>query len=297
MLFNTYTVTLNFNGINILLEVQRMDWVAPSLGSGLGNRLFQHAAAAGLAERWGKSLRFAIDRCTESPHGALGTVFRMYPHVPVIDSSGFYMEIKERPRGYYEFVDLGDAVPRGNIVLQGFRQSPGYFPKNPGGLTPNWDSALGPLVRNWIEKDAGLDPAEQARTVSIHIRLGDYLKLPHHQIDLGKYYGEALQRVKRGMRLHLFSDEPERCAAHFASFANAHGILFSVAKTRSDVESLYEMSLCLGGNITANSTFSWWGAWFAHEKGSPWATYPNNWGQGMPTPTHLIPEWGITVPV
>jgi len=276
-----------------------MDWVAPSLGSGLGNRLFQYAAARGLAERWGKQLRFLIGHCKESPHGPLATIFRLYPDVPLIDSSENYLEIKEQPRGYYDFVDVGDNPLQGNIVLQGFRQSPLYFPNNLGGLVPNWDSALGgPLVRSWIEKDAGLsDLAERQRTVSLHVRLGDYLKLPHHQVDLGRYYATCLQGLKRGQRLHLFSDEPERCATQFAGFANTHGIAFTVARGRSDVESLYEMSLCLGGNITANSTFSWWGAWFAHTNGSAWTTYPSNWGQGMPSPTDLFPEWGTVITV
>ena len=276
-----------------------MDWVAPSLGSGLGNRLFQHAAAAGLAERWGKPLRFLIEHCTESPHGPLATMFRLFPDVPLIESSGTYLEIKEPHRGYYDFVDLGDEGPVGPVVLQGFRQSPLYFPKNLGGLVPNWGTALGgPLVRNWIEKDAGLsDLAERKRTVSVHVRLGDYLKLAHHQVDLSKYYATALKKLKPGQRLHMFSDEPERCAAQFAVFANINGIVFTVAKVRSDVESLYEMSLCLGGNITANSTFSWWAAWFAHAAGSPWATYPNNWGKGMPVTTDLFPEWATVIAV
>jgi hypothetical protein len=275
-----------------------MDWVAPSLGSGLGNRLFQHAAAAGLSERSGKPLRFLIDRCGESPHGSLASLFRLYPDIPLIESSGSYVEIKEEPRGYYKFIDLGRG-PAGSVVIHGFRQSPLYFPKNLEALIPNWDFALGgPLVRTWIEKDAGLhEILDRFQTVSLHIRLGDYMKLPHHQVELSQYYRGALRGVKKGMRLHLFSDEPEHCAATFATFANANGITFTVAKVRSDVESLYEMSLCLGGNITANSTFSWWGAWFAHASGSPWATYPNNWGRGMPPPTDLFPEWATVISV
>jgi hypothetical protein len=276
-----------------------MDWVAPSLSSGLGNRLFQHAATLGIAERYNKKPCFLINRCTESPHGPLASIFRMFPSIPLIDTSDPYTEIKEPPRAYYEYIDVGDTPAKGNVVLHGFRQSPQYFPHNLGGLEPNWDSALGgPLVRSWIEKDAGLaSKGEQMNTVSIHVRLGDYLKLAHHQVDLGGYYGEALNRVKPGSRLHLFSDEPERCAMHFAGFANANGIRFTVARIRSDVESLYEMSLCRGGNITANSTFSWWGAWFAHTHGSPWATYPNKWGQGMPEPTDLFPEWATVLSV
>jgi hypothetical protein len=276
-----------------------MDWLAPSLGSGLGNRLFQYAAAAGLAEKWGKSLQFLIRRCTESPHGALATLFRMYPHVPLVDTEEPYTEFKEPPRAYYEFSPFSDTAPQGCVVIQGFRQSPMYFPKNLTLLQPDWDSALGgPLVRALIEKDAALStPEERVRTVSIHVRLGDYLKLPHHQVDLGGYYKQAFEKIQPGSRIHLFSDEPDRCTQQFAVYARAHEFVLTVAKPRSDVEALYEMSLCLGGNIVANSTFSWWGAWFAHASGSPWATFPNNWGRGMPKPTDLFPEWGTVLPV
>ena len=276
-----------------------MDWLAPSLGSGLGNRLFQHAAAAGLAEKWGKPLKFLISRCAESPHGPIATVFRMYPRVPLIDVSDAYVEFKEPPRGYYDYSPFSDTGPQGGVVLQGFRQSPLYFPKDLALLQPDWDSALGgSLVRTLIERDAGLaTPEERARTVSLHVRLGDYTKLAHHQVDLGGYYQRSLMKVRPGSRIHLFSDEPERCTQQFAAYARAHEFDFTVAKPRSDVEALYEMSLCLGGNIVANSTFSWWGAWFAHASGSPWATFPNNWGRGMPKPTDLFPEWATVLPV
>lgn len=278
-----------------------MTWLAPCLGSGLGNRLFQHAAAAGLAEKWNKQLCFLISRCRESPHGAIATIFRMFPDVPIVDFSESYLEFKEQPRGFYDYCPFGMNGPTEPVVLQGFRQSPLYFPTkdNHHMIIPNWDSALGGhLVRRLIEKDAGLDtPEKRTNTVSIHVRLGDYRVLSHHQIDLNKYYQTCLKKMKPGSRLHLFSDEPELCSHQFALYASQNGLSFTVAKPRSDVESLYEMSLCLGGNIVANSTFSWWGAWFAHESGSPWATFPDKWGNGMPDPTDLFPEWGTVVSV
>ena len=276
-----------------------MDWVSPCLTSGLGNRLFQHAAAAGAAEQWGRPLRFLAGRCTESPHGPLATVFRMFPNVPLIESDERYTEIKEGPRGYYMHVPVPREPPAGPVLIHGFRQSPLYFPKDLSTLKPDWDNALGgPIVRRMIEKEGGLDTEEERlRTVSIHVRLGDYLKLPHHQANLGPYYQQALQRVKPGMRLYVFSDEPDRCSNLFAGYCSSKGIRYTVAKVRSDVESLYEMSLCRGGNIVANSTFSWWAAWFAHQAGSPWATYPSNWGQGMPEPANLFPEWGTVLQV
>lgn len=275
-------------------------WVSPELTSGLGNRLFQYAAAAGLAETWARPVAFYLPELKACPHGSASTLFKMYPQVPLIESngSGIY-ELKEHPRRFYDYMPFGQP-PAMNypVVVRGFRQSPLYFPRDLSRLEPNWDSALGGAsMRRYIEGASQLaSEEEQARTVSLHVRLGDYRKLPHHQEDLALYYMRALEKVPAGSRLHLFSDEPELCSGTFAVACRARGLHFSQAAVRSDIESLYEMSLCRGGNICANSTFSWWGAWFAHAAGSPWATMPDKWGAGMPEPTDLFPEWADIIP-
>jgi len=263
-------------------------WVAPALTSGLGNRLFQLAAAAGAAEQWGCELVITLAACKESPHGALASIFRMFPKIRVIEDNGS-IEMKEPPRGFYMYMPVGPP-PSANCLISGFRQSPKYFPLR---FTPDWDSALGgPLLRKKVEQLAGLESmAERKRTYAIHVRLGDYRILPHHQVDLARYYEAALRRLPAGARLHVFSDEPNTCQRLFTSRE------VTMAVTASDVESLYEMSLCLGGTITANSTFSWWGAWFAHEAGAAWATYPSSMGNGQPEPTDLVPSWGTTLSV
>jgi hypothetical protein len=273
-----------------------MDWIAPALSCGLGNRLFQYAAAAGLAEKTGRPLVFFVRRCKESPHGPLASIFRMFPGIDLIDSEEKFTELVEPPREHYKYLPLEAAL--GPTVVHGFRQSPKYFPKGLS-LEPDWDSALGgPLVRRHLEKEADLAMLEQRqRTISVHIRMGDYLILPHHHVELGKYLMNALEKIPAGSRIHFFSDEPEKCGLYVRSYAVSKGLDFTIAPVRSDVESLYEMSLCQGGNITCNSTFSWWGAWFAHQAGSPWATYPSSFGRGMPAPQDLFPEWGIVIPV
>lgn len=277
-----------------------MNYIIPKLSSGLGNRLFQYAAAQALSEKTGRPLRFCMKFCGESPHGDIMTLFRMFPGIDRIDHiSSETIICKEPGRSFYEFQDLGSEFPsHKHIIVEGFRQSPKYFPKDVSLLEPMWEVAIGKLALETIENSAALNTDEQRKnTVSIHIRLGDYKILAHHQQDLAQYYIQALSHVKPGSRLHLFSDEPELCSHIFAAYAQQHDILFTVAKKRSDVESLYEMSLCRGGNIVANSTFSWWAAWYAHQHGSPWATYPSKWGQGMPEPTDLFPEWATIIDV
>jgi hypothetical protein len=81
------------------------------------------------------------------------------------------------------------------------------------------------------------------------------------------------------------------------AIAELLGLKISIAQVRRDIETLYEMSLCVGGNIVANSSFSWWGAWFARQNGSKWATFPSKMGEGLPPPEDLIPEWGTRIEV
>jgi hypothetical protein len=271
-------------------------WVAPYLDGGLGNRLFQYAAAAGLAERWSHTPVFIASRCGNNTHGSIATLFRMFPAIPLIDPQEPVLELKETKGAVHTFTSY-EVAPPVSTLISGARQNLQYFPNNLSLLEPDWDLALGgPLVRTFLAVDAGLHISPE-KTVSIHYRLGDYRHLAHHQVDLGHYYKTALNRVPPGHRIHLFSDEPAICEPFFRVYAARKGLTLTVAKVRSDIETLYEMSLCLGGNIVANSTFSWWGAWYAHAAGSPWATYPDTWGTGTPDPGGLLPSWGEQIPV
>lgn len=265
--------------------------MAPHLTSGLGNRLFQYAAAAGAAESWKRELVFYMPKCDVSPHGPIASIFRMFPHIPRIEEEAPFVERKEPARGFYQYIPLG-SPPDTNVCIDGFRQSPLYFPSD---IRPHWNNALGPSVQKRIEKLSNLETIQERNsTYAIHIRLGDYKYLKHHQVDLSKYYKRALERVPSGSRLHIFSDEPDACHHLFSSIKD---LRITMAVTRSDVESLYEMTLCLGGTITANSTFSWWGAWFAHDAGAAWATYPSSMGVGQPEPNDFFPEWGTIIQV
>jgi len=267
-------------------------WVAPELTSGLGNRLFQFAAAAGAAEEWGRELVFYMPMTDVAPHGALSSIFRMFPTVRIVEENVDTIEYNEPRLFYYQHVSLGPKSAAPHIVIKGSRQSPKYFPK--AGIKPDWDSALGAAARRRIHTLAAIDPAT---TYAIHIRLGDFRLLPHHQVHLTNYYRQALEKVPEGARLHVFSDEPNTCIKVFKSIAEQRKLVLSMAVTQADVESLYEMSLCLGGIITTNSTFSWWGAWFAHASGAKWATFPSSMGAGLPDPTDYYPEWGTVLEV
>ena len=273
-----------------------MDWVAPHLTGGIGNRLFEFAAAAGLAEKWGRRPAFFLPRCSSTDHGPFDNIFKLFPSVPLIESAESW-ETLEEPRDHmYRYVPFPSKPVNGPVVVHGYRQSAKYFPE--GGVNADFEAALG------AEKAAAIRNKMPRGAWFIHVRLGDYKLLPHHQVNLKSYYEKCMNRVPRGAPLILFSDEPDECVQYFTIEAGSRALDFSVCTNKDELVNLYMMSLCSGGAITANSTFSWWGAYFASQNARQnarqsafQAFYPSVWGQGMPPPVDLIPSWGVCIDV
>lgn len=124
-------------------------------------------------------------------------------------------------------------------------------------------------------------------TVSIHFRLGDYKKLQdYHPILTSEYYINALNTVLKDRQ----TNKPLRTVLYFCEDADFDEVLekitylqnvfpdliFSRAdNTLDDWQQMILMSLCRD-NIIANSTFSWWSAYF---NANPTKTvcYPGGW--------------------
>lgn len=99
-------------------------------------------------------------------------------------------------------------------------------------------------------------------SVSIHIRRGDYLKLPQYNVCQEEYYKKAIGIIKEkyiNPIAYVFSNDPVWCNM----FMNQFDIKYTVINHNQGKDSfkdMFLMSQCKH-NIIANSTFSWWGAW------------------------------------
>ena len=108
------------------------------------------------------------------------------------------------------------------------------------------------------------------KSVSIHIRRGDYLqRQDRHPVQSIDYYKNAIEYFDKSKKFYILSDDIEWCKLHFK------GDQFKFIENEKDYIDLWIMSLC-EHNIIANSSFSWWGAWL-NQNPNKIVIAPKNW--------------------
>jgi hypothetical protein len=267
-------------------------WVSSKLQCGLGNRLFQLAAAKQASEMWSIPLVFAMPYCSPSEHGDFNTIFKMFPSIPKIWKAEAEVLIEQD--GCFKYSPLPSLAPSQRVLLKGFWQSAAYVSDN---LVPSWD-AIGAHDNETLLKRWCLETKEQRdKTVFLHVRLGDYKILPHHQVPLLGYYARAMAAFPEDTRFLVFSDGPDEARA-LPVFSNTERCVF--VDEKDEYKTMYLMSLCSGA-ITGNSTFSWWGAYFARHNSSKddfKTCMPAKWMASCPESTDSIyPAWATVVDV
>lgn len=214
------------------------------LQGGLGNQLFQIATAYSLS----------IDNNDEFLVNFNAGSFTQKPAIEY--KNNVLYKIKELINlsackyVYYEpFFKYNEIPYTKDIVLHGYFQSEKYFLKNKE------------LIQKLFLNDNIIDQLKSKyqnildNSVSIHIRRGDYLTKPSfHTNQKIDYYTNSINYLQNIKNILIFSDDIDWCKSNFIDDR------ISFISELSDYEDLYLMSLC-ENNITANSSFSWWGAW------------------------------------
>ena len=234
------------------------------LEAGLGNQLFQ--IFAGLSKCLDNNENCYIYKTVISPHSDnlpyWDTLFiRLKPMlVDHLLSTNIYKE----PQFEYK------PIPNVEII-KGFFQSPKYFEHN-------WDKLKHYLTFN---KDIPI----QYKTVSIHFRIGDYLKpchSTHHPILYEEYYLNAIKHFDENYEYIVFVEKDSIIEMN-KRFPNLlkkinYKIAYTINNIETDIDELQLMSKC-EHNIIANSSFSWWGA-FLNENKDKKVIYPSLWFSG-----------------
>lgn len=103
--------------------------------------------------------------------------------------------------------------------------------------------------------------------VSIHFRFGDYIALKdfYKVLDV-EYYKRALRYVKQARgtdtltALCFYEENDAEIVLEYMRELSSENVSFVKASNAADWQDMLMMSLCRD-HITANSTFSWWGAY------------------------------------
>lgn len=271
-------------------------WIAPYLCGGLGNRLFQVSTALDLAQKMERELVFYKPMINNNTSHKVDELYSMFPEIRIINEHQDVHEIREAELENYSFKAISNENVPKHIVTRGYWQNYQYIPES--GLNP----VLGGL-NLYSKYDLDSDEARR-NSWFIHIRLGDYKEngCVNH-INMDSYYKKVLDQIPASSRLILFSDEPTLAAKMLKPFLN-DSIELCICNEKNESVTLGLMSQCWGGAIVPNSTFSWWGAYFARRNavqngnGQQFkAFFPLRWGANIPSRIHnnCNPPWAIGI--
>lgn len=171
------------------------------------------------------------------------------------------------------------------LDLYGFFQSEKYFKPEETNIrklfTPKPE-----IVESLLKKYQHI---LQKKPVSLHIRRGDYSEFGNTMSLSSDYYKKAVSQFDKSRHYLIFSDAPEWCRYH-CRFLSQN---LTIIQGQSEFEDIILMSMCKD-HITANSTFSWWGAWLNPSTNKRVLT-PKNWiFQPDISQTDVIPEsWEV----
>ena len=258
-----------------------------SLRGGLGNQMFQYAAARRLAFIHNTPLRLDVSRLGKAAPGVTQRTFELQN-----------FQIQGRPASrdellsfsscagtwfgsvYSKFLQLTRVRPNSHVFreaqfhfdpkvldlpddtcLVGYWQSPRYYAEVEEIIRCEF-SPREPLAGRSLELAKRM---QGSNSISLHVRRGDYANnhktLNHHGLCSLDYYRKCVDVVTEKVsspHFFVFSDDPkwvrDNLRFNFPLTIVEHN-------TRQDAyKDLILMSLCRH-NIIANSTFSWWAAW------------------------------------
>ena len=141
------------------------------------------------------------------------------------------------------------------------------------------------------------DRADGKRILCIHIRLGDYKNETNFGILDVKYYQKALNIISKKTDYSeiWIFSDEPALAKRSYQLTSDIPIVWIEQQNVTSAETLEVMRLC-SGFVIANSTFSWWAAMLSHKIDSL-VIAPSKWFKGMEDPIDLIPaDWETLAP-
>ncbi len=288
--------------------------IVVKLMGGLGNQMFQYAAGLSLATKKNTDLYIDTSFLNEDDKGAYTKrhfeldMFNISVKIAdkfILDQFNFNQtklitKLKKlKPNLFkkiiynehqFHFLTTFFKLPV-YTYLNGFWQSENYF-NECRSILLNQFSLKKSLSDNAFEID---NKIKSTTSISLHIRRGDFLSLKSANHFHGflpiDYYKNAINYINTkisNVTFFIFSDDIDWCKNNFDFISNKEFVDGKFLALTIH-EELILMSNCQH-NITANSSFSWWGAWL-NQNPEKIVIAPKNWFADKTINTNdLIPK-------
>ena len=274
------------------------------LMGGLGNQLFQIFAAFAYAIQYNTKLVLPYDEVLNTGRSrptywgnllnSLSIFTTANPANGVSNSDILVGTTQYRweQHHYSAIPAFQDSPDNQNILLYGYFQSPKYFQGYEDQIIrmmriePMKESIRGEYAEYFTGAAGHI---ENMYTISMHFRLGDYKGNPSHPVLPYSYYENALDLI-----MGLINPDAKIRVLYFCEKEDHDEVKGTIAKLRehshiedfvkvgdevADWKQMLLMSLC-DSHIIANSSFSWWGAYFGGKREGKMVCYPKEWFSG-----------------
>lgn len=229
----------------------------------LGNNLFQYAVGLAYARETG---RLFVNSNFTSQSSLLG-------HCKTNSSKEPFHVVQEESFAYHTL----PPCPKANHVqLRGYFQSHKYFDKYKKEILSSIQFSTDQIHLTQVLY-AGYCSLSGSNNnlVSIHVRRGDYTKpekVSYHGLLTMSYFMGAIEALKTNNTNNnnnithclVFSDDMVWCRSNFVD-TDSSKFYFQCSNISTEVDLLL-MSMCQGGHIISNSSFSWWGAYMGQAR-------------------------------
>ncbi len=278
------------------------------LMGGIGNQMFQYAAAKALSIKRGIPFKVHF----EDPYKDVVRAYNLAVFNLEVDQAtkedlklirpkqglrkklSKLFKVKEkailfREKQYFvydeQFFNCSDGA-----YIYGFWQAEQYFSTISDVIREDFRFKIAPSVENALF----VEQINRTEAVAVHVRRGDYVSVEKTSTVHGTcsmdYYREAIALMKTQVNnpvFYFFSDDMNWVKQHL--LIDAPSVYVDVNDDAHNYEDLRLMTLCKH-QIIANSSFSWWGAWL-NTNPAKIVVAPEKWAnvEGLDT-TDLIPK-------
>jgi len=193
----------------------------------------------------------------------------------------------------FHYVKIPAELTKSNFVLDGYFQSPKYFEHNFDKLSDM--IGLRQKIADVKAKYQPIIDFNAGRYIALHFRMDDYIPLQNnHPIQQPDYYIKALKELAKDLAstddninnyniLYFCQQSDDKFALEYLQIIKDHldqvsefnGMFIKVPHYVEDWEQMLMMSCC-DHFVIANSTFSWFGAYFC-DKPDKKVYWPAKW--------------------